>query len=106
MPSTTTIALFLSAALGGALIGGQLPMDRSYTGDMTKADLTRQALELPIDEQLEIAQTLWEHASPPVDSTLTPELEELLEARYREAHANPEAGLSWEDMKARLLRRT
>lgn len=130
MPSTTTIARCLSALLGGALIGGQLlcpcslqaagsgrssapalwrfamPMDRSYTEDMTKADLTRQALELPIDEQLEIAQTLWEHASPPVDSTLTPELQELLEARYREANANPEAGISWEEMKARLLRRT
>jgi putative addiction module component (TIGR02574 family) len=83
-----------------------MPIDRSYTEDVTKADLTRRALELPIDEQLEIAQTLWEHASPPVDSTLTPELKELLEVRYREAHANPEAGISWEEMKARLLRRT
>jgi putative addiction module component (TIGR02574 family) len=73
---------------------------------MTKADLTRRALELPIDEQLELAQTLWEHASPPVDSELTPDLKDLLEARYREAHANPEAGISWDEMKARLLRRT
>lgn len=72
---------------------------------MTKADLTRLALKLPIDEQLELAQALWEHASPPADFTLSPELKGLLEARRLEAHANPEAGIPWEEMKARLLKR-
>ena len=71
---------------------------------MTKADLTRCALELPIEEQLDLAQTLWEHASPPADFSLPPQLAELLEARLEEARANPEAGISWEEMKARLLR--
>jgi putative addiction module component (TIGR02574 family) len=36
---------------------------------------------------------------------LTPELKELLEARHREAQADPEAGIPWEDVKARLLKR-
>ncbi|HYX25576.1 MAG TPA: addiction module protein [Thermoanaerobaculia bacterium] len=72
---------------------------------MMKADLARLALELPIEEQLDLAQTLWDHASPPADFTLTPELEEVLEARLREAQANPGAGIPWEDMKARLLKR-
>jgi hypothetical protein len=50
---------------------------------MMKADLARLALELPIEEQLDLAQTLWDHASSPADFTLTPELEELLEARLK-----------------------
>ena len=71
---------------------------------MTKTDLTRLALELPIDERLDLAQTLWESASPPEDFEVTPELKELLDARLREAEANPEAGITWEEMKARLLK--
>lgn len=70
---------------------------------MTKADLTRRALELPLDEQIDLAQTLWEHASPPVDLTLSGELKELLDARLLEARTHPEAGISWEEVKARLL---
>ena len=77
---------------------------RDYTEGMTKADLTRLALELPIDDQLDLAQTLWEHASPPADFTLSPELEELLDERVRDAEANPEAGITWEELKARLLK--
>jgi putative addiction module component (TIGR02574 family) len=72
---------------------------------MTKADLTRRALELPIDEQLDLAQRLWEHASPPAEFTLSPELTELLEERLQEVRENPEAGIPWEEVKARLLRR-
>lgn len=70
---------------------------------MTKRDLTRLALELPLDEQLELAQTLWEHAAPPADFTLPAELKDLLEARLIEARKNPEAGVPWEEVKARLL---
>lgn len=72
---------------------------------MTKANLTRLASELPIDEQLDLAQELWDHASPPADFSLSSALKELLEARRQEAQANPEAGITWEEMKARLPRR-
>jgi len=72
---------------------------------MTKTDLTRLALELPIDERLDLAQTLWDSASPPDDFEVTPELRELLDCRLREAEASPEAGITWEEMKARLLKR-
>jgi len=72
---------------------------------MTKADLTRLALELPIEERLILAQTLWDSASPPEDFTLTPELRNLLDARLLEAEANPDTSVTWEEMKARLLRR-
>ena len=72
---------------------------------MTKADLTRLALELPIDERLDLAQTLWDSASPPEDLTLTPELRDLLDARLLDAEAHPDTSVTWEEMKARLLRR-
>jgi len=76
-----------------------------YTDGMTKTDLAREALELPIEDQLDLAQTLWEHASPSPDLTISPELKELLEARLLEARANPEAGVPWEEVMARLLGR-
>ncbi len=77
----------------------------AYNTAMTKADLTRLALELPIDQRLDLAQTLWDSASPPEDFTLTPELRELLDARLRDAEDHPETSVTWEEMKARLLRR-
>ena len=73
---------------------------------MTKDDLTRCALDLPLDEQLDLAQALWDHASPSDDLTLPSELQELLEARLFEARRNPEAGVPWEEVKARLLGRS
>ena len=72
---------------------------------MTKTDLARLALELPIDERLDLAQTLWDSASPPDDFTLTSELRDLLDARLLEAEANPDTDITWAEMKARLLRR-
>jgi putative addiction module component (TIGR02574 family) len=72
---------------------------------MTRADLSRLAQELPVDEQLELAQELWEQASPPPDFTLPSDLKDLLETRLLEARSNPQAGIPWEEMKARLLKR-
>lgn len=72
---------------------------------MTKADLSRLAQDLPVNEQLELAQELWEQASPPPDFALSSDLKELLEARLFEARNSPEPGISWEEMKARLLKR-
>lgn len=72
---------------------------------MAKADLIRQALELPLDDQLDLAQTLWDHASPEADYSLSPDLEQLLEARRLEALENPDAGIPWEEVRARLFQR-
>lgn len=71
---------------------------------MTKAELIQHALALPIEEQIDLAQALWDHASPPVGSALTKELQDLLEARLLEAYRHPEAGTSWKEVKARLLK--
>jgi putative addiction module component (TIGR02574 family) len=68
---------------------------------VTKADLTRLALELPIDERLDLAQTLWDSAVPPEDFMMTPELRDLLDARLLDAEANPGTSVTWEEMMAR-----
>ncbi len=72
---------------------------------MTKAAIARAALELPVEDQLELAQTLWERASPPGEPELSPELRGLLEARRQEALENPDAGVPWDEVRDRLLRR-
>lgn len=74
-----------------------------YNRTMTKAALALAALELSTEDQLELAQTLWDHNSPPQDESLSPALTELLEARRSEALAHPEAALEWTDVKRRLL---
>ncbi|HVG07901.1 MAG TPA: addiction module protein [Thermoanaerobaculia bacterium] len=42
---------------------------------------------------------------PATDSSLSDELKKLLEERLLEARSNPKAGIPWEEVKARLLRR-
>lgn len=69
---------------------------------MTTADLKRRAFELPVDEQLDLTQAPWEHASPPTDPDLSPELVQLLEARRAHVLENPDSGSTWEEVKARL----
>jgi len=72
---------------------------------MTKDDILRLALELSIDDRLDLAQAIWDSASPPADFPLTPEQEKLLDARLAEADANPEGGLTWEEVVARIRNR-
>lgn len=69
---------------------------------MTKDELLRLALELPVEDRLDLADTLWESPSLSEDFALTPELRDLLEARLREAEANPEKGLTWEEVVASI----
>jgi putative addiction module component (TIGR02574 family) len=70
---------------------------------MTKAALALAALELSIEDQLDLAQTLWDHNSPPQDEPISPALAEILEARRSDALAHPEAAIEWADVKRRLL---
>jgi|CXWL01.1.fsa_nt_gi putative addiction module component (TIGR02574 family) len=72
---------------------------------MTKAAIAQAALELPVEDQLDLAQLLWDRTSPPSDSPLSSELLDLLDERRADALANPEAGLPWPEVKQRLLAR-
>lgn len=72
---------------------------------MTKSEITREALSLPVEDQLDLAQALWENASPPAEFELSPELKQTLEERLKEAQEDPAGGLTWEEVKARVLER-
>ncbi len=73
---------------------------------MTKSELTQQALALPVEEQLDLAQEIWERASPPPDIRLSNDLRELLDERRAEVLAQPESRVPWEEARARLLGRS
>ena len=73
---------------------------------MTKTELVQQALALPVEEQLDLAQEIWENASPPPDLYLSDDLRDLLDERRTEALAHPEDVAPWEEVRARLLGRS
>jgi putative addiction module component (TIGR02574 family) len=70
---------------------------------MTKLDLQRRALELPIEDQLDLAQAIWDQAAPPDSFSSSRELLDALEARLLRARESPEAARPWEEVRARLL---
>ena len=65
---------------------------------MTNADLKKQALELPPEERLELADSLVESTLPP----LTDEQKAVLDRRWEAYKANPNDVFSWEEVKAEL----
>lgn len=73
---------------------------------MTKSELTQQVLALPVEEQLDLAQEIWEHASPPPDLRLSDDLRDLLEERRADALSHPEEVVPWEEVRTRLLGRS
>jgi putative addiction module component (TIGR02574 family) len=70
---------------------------------MTRVEIFEAALELPVEEQLRLAQRLWDNVSPPPSVELSPEQRQMLETRRAEAESDPEAGVPWEEVKARIL---
>jgi putative addiction module component (TIGR02574 family) len=71
---------------------------------MTRVELEREILLLPVDERLELAETIWasvEDQSP--QAPLPAWQRELLAERIAEDDAAPEAGSSWDEVKRRIL---
>ncbi|HEX9732999.1 MAG TPA: addiction module protein [Thermoanaerobaculia bacterium] len=60
-------------------------------------------MELPLEDRLEIAQSLWDSAVPQPEIELTDEQKALLEGRRAAFLADPGACDSWEVVKARIL---
>ena len=68
---------------------------------MTKTEITKAALGLSIQDQLDVARQLWENVAPdPLD--LSPDLKELLDARLADLDANPDASIPWQETHARI----
>ncbi len=67
---------------------------------MTKAEIQRQVMELPEDERLEIAETIWSSVENPDSLPLPAWQRDLLDERL--ASLESEEGRDWEDVKAEI----
>lgn len=71
---------------------------------MTKAQLKREALQLPVEEQLEIAEAIWESLESAADQPPIPDWQrQLLDERIAEDDADPKGGSPWEQVRQRIL---
>jgi putative addiction module component (TIGR02574 family) len=60
-------------------------------------------LELPVQERIRLVELIWDSvAAVPEAVEISPALRAELETRLLEFEANPEAGYSWDQVKARL----
>ncbi len=72
---------------------------------MTKADLEREILQLPVHERLDLAEAIWESlednsAQPP---PLPAWQREILDECIAEDDADPDGGSPWDEVKQRIL---
>ena len=60
-------------------------------------------LELPVQERIQLVEVIWESiAAFPNAIEVSPELKTELQARLAEFERHPEAGYSWDQVKAHL----
>jgi putative addiction module component (TIGR02574 family) len=60
-------------------------------------------LELPVQERIQLVEMIWESiAAVPHAIEVSPELKTELEVRLADFERNPEAGYSWDQVKAHL----
>ena len=60
-------------------------------------------LELPVQERIQLVEIIWESiAACPQAIEVSPELKTDLDARLADFERNPEAGYSWDQVKAHL----
>lgn len=60
-------------------------------------------LELPVQERIQLVEVIWESiAAVPHAIEVSPELKTELDLRLADFERNPEAGYSWEQVKAHL----
>ena len=60
-------------------------------------------LELPVQERIQLVEMIWESiAACPQAIEVSPELKTDLDARLADFERNPEAGYSWDQVKAHL----
>jgi putative addiction module component (TIGR02574 family) len=70
---------------------------------MSAETLIQEARKLSIAERIRIAEELWDSVSEEqADFPLTVEQREELDRRMADYEANPGAGSSWEEVRARL----
>lgn len=75
-----------------------------------RSTLLEEAEKLPVEERLELVEAIWDSiaadADADVDRPPVPDWHrEELDRRLADQDADPEAGSSWEEVRARLERR-
>jgi len=71
---------------------------------MTKAELQAQALQLPVDERLELAEALWESVEQePAQPVVEAWQRQRLDERIAAANAAHDAGSRWQKIKRKIL---
>jgi putative addiction module component (TIGR02574 family) len=71
---------------------------------MTKAELRSQALRLPVDERVELANALGETLDDESAQPALPEWQrQILDERIAADDAAPDAGSPWQEVKRRIL---
>jgi putative addiction module component (TIGR02574 family) len=64
-------------------------------------------LQLSVAERIQLVEDIWDSiATVPDAVSLTEEQQAELERRLKAYHANPSEGISWNDLKTKLRRRT
>lgn len=71
---------------------------------MTKVELKREILSLPVEERLELAESIWDSLEQSADQPALPEWQRrILDERIAADDADPDAGSPWEEVKQRIL---
>lgn len=71
---------------------------------MTKTELRKTALDLPVEERLELAEAIWESVESQAEQPAIPSWQQdLLDQRIAADDAAPEAGSPWHEVKQRIL---
>lgn len=71
---------------------------------MTKTELHSEALQLPVEDRIELAEALWESLEhEPAQPALPSWQREILDDRLAKDEAAPEAGSPWQEVKQRIL---
>ena len=76
---------------------------------MTKADIEKAALELPVEERAELARAIWDSIPPEDEARLLPLYgwqKQALDEALDDYQKHPDSGVSWEEVKTRLWPRT
>ena len=71
---------------------------------MTKTEVRETVLKLPVEERLELAESLWESIERDAEELPFHDWQKrLLDERLADAERNPNAWLSWDEVKERVL---
>ena len=86
-------------------LGSKANVQNSVRGNLRRMNQISVAdiLGLPVQERIQLVEVIWESiAAFPNAIEVSPELKTELDARLADFERNPEAGYSWDEVKAHL----